>query len=107
MKLTRKEAFQLSIDKWTEIVENDGVENVDILRKYEFLDNGCGLCEKYLHASNEALKYCAKCPIRPKVNDYNDLEDSGCAQECHPFYKCENQTKENAQAVLDLIISKM
>jgi len=108
MKLTRKQAFEPSIEKWGMIVENNGSIQGLYLYKFKHLTNGCGLCEKYLHTSNSELIYCAKCPIRPDINNYDDTSDVGCAQLCHPWFKwCSNRTKKKSQAVLDLIKSKM
>jgi hypothetical protein len=105
MKLTRKEAFRLSILKWEYIVENDGqdvipgeVESLDMI-------GNCALCEKYLHTTDTVLRQCAECPIRPDIKDYDELGGMGCRQEVHPF-QIWDYTKETAIKVLELIKSK-
>jgi len=106
-KLTRKEAFELSIEKWKMIVKANGKYLQEIRNKFGHLEGECGLCEKYNNTQTTTLIDCAKCPIRPKIKDYDDIYSAGCLQKTHPFTKYwVNKTKENAQLVLDLIKSK-
>ena len=111
MKLTRKEAFKLSIEKWEMIVAADGEHTKGVCKRFEHLRAECGLCEKYSETKGEKLVCCEKCPIRPKIKDYDKDPDAyewaGCTQDSHPFYVWDKEkTKKNAQAVLDLIKSK-
>ena len=109
MKLTKKEAVELSIKKWEWIVENDGIL-VSILLyekipKLSVLISGCGLCEKYIKTDDNHHYSCYKCPIIS--NDYNPKEENlGCRTKGHVWNKwTHKQTKKNAQKVLDLIKS--
>jgi len=92
MKLTKKQAKELSVKKWEYIVNNDG-RDYGLLKKYPELDNlqsSCGYCEKYL---------CDDCPI-------NNGFLSGCVSKNHPYYKwTKNYTKANAQRMLNLILN--
>ena len=104
MKLTRKQAFELSIRKWEALARCEGIPK-DILRME--MDNDCGLCEKYWRTQNKKLQVCAMCPIRQLIKGYTDTTESGCMQRYHPFRVWwYNKTTENAQKVLDLIKSK-
>lgn len=107
MKLTKEKAKELSILKWKLIIKNDGKLPINLFDEYpelEKLRHYCGYCELYFKTHNKMLSSCVKCPINPNIKDYNDLEQSGCAQKIHPFHIWwVNSTKENAQAVLDLI----
>jgi len=104
MKLTKKQAKEPSIEKWEMTVEADGNVTEEILTRFQIYLNGCAYCEKYYYTCSEKFDYCFKCPIRPKISEYDDISDAGCCQECHPYIKWQSdQTKENAQAVLDLI----
>jgi hypothetical protein len=105
MKLSRKQAFELSIKKWEALARGEDVPD-------EILDlqllNGCGLCEKYYHTNSNELSKCAKCPIRPDLEDYDDINIVGCDQNNHPWIVWSyHRTPENAQKVLDLIKSKL
>ena len=99
MKLSRKQAFELSIKKWECIVENDGDERI-VLKKYpRFKDykGDCPLCELY---SDNA---CKECPIKPK----RITSRFGCSNKTHPWsIWFDNSNSKNAQKVLDLIKSK-
>ena len=92
MKLTRKRAKELCIKKWEYIVKNKGGRNglYDVLPELRLLLSGCAYCELYLGTRSKTLDECAKCLIRPKVNEYDDLNDLGCSQRNHPFFKWEN-----------------
>jgi len=111
MELTRKKAFELSIKKW-DIIVNKGWGYFKRYTPHEIekLNSRCGLCELYFYTSNKKLRHCAKCPIRPKIKDYNDFFGCGCRQDIHPYNYwyafTEKDDKEYAQAVLDLIKSK-
>lgn len=102
-KLTKKEAKEWAIKKWQNIVGNDG-RTYELYSKYPELNsmkNGCSYCELYFN------RICDGCPIKPKIEEYDDINESGCVQEIHPFYQWDiERTKENAQKVLDLIIEK-
>lgn len=102
MKLTRKQAFDLSIRKWEGIVENGQIPR-DILDMN--LNYHCGLCEKYMDSNFESFERCKKCPICPKEKTCDSF---GCKQNEHPFLLWAlDKNPENAQKVLDLIKSKM
>jgi hypothetical protein len=108
MKLTKKKAIELSIKKWKYIVNRNG--RSEFVTKYlpeiQNFYRYCGLCELYQHTINNELSRCAKCPIRPDVQYFFLNESDGCCQDGHPFHIwSHNKTKENAQAVLDLILS--
>ncbi len=104
--MTKKEAKELCILKWEYIVENNG-SSKGLIKKYpqlKKLNYGCAYCDKYITGETFSLLHCAKCPIRPKVDDYHDIEYVGCSQYGHPYSNWSyNNTKENAQLVLDLI----
>ena len=96
-----EEAKELAIKKWQYIVYNDGLNN-GLLSKHPELGefpSHCSYCELFA-----SLEYsCEGCPIRPTYVSHFEL---GCCMYHHPFYIwCNSRTKENAQAVLDLIIS--
>jgi hypothetical protein len=104
--MTRKQAFELSIEKWKLIIENNGyISGCEFSKEIKSLRHKCGLCEKYLKERHKLC--CRRCPINPKITRYNDIYDTGCSQEEHPFnIWSAHQTKANAQAVLNLILSK-
>jgi hypothetical protein len=105
MKLTKKKAIELSIKKWEIFVNNDGFYNnlFEILPEVEQFPGNCAFCELY----NSIEKQCKGCPIRPDFHDYTHSLFTGCFQDKHPYnIWLTNKTKENAQAVLDLIIEK-
>ncbi len=108
MRLTKKKAKELSIKKWGYAVKNGGKINVDHLRvdvpELKHLLHECGYCQIYFYDETKTISSCGKCPIRPKIKDYDDLNESGCEQSKHPhrIWWLE-KTKENARAVLDLI----
>ena len=75
----------------------------------KYLSSGCGYCELYIKTSSPKFNVCAKCPIRPKLKDWEELggfgDYFGCLKINHPYKTWNrNSTKENAQAVLDLIL---
>lgn len=106
-KLTKKQAVELSIKKWEYIVSNKGHYNSDELdyaipelKKVKF---HCGLCEKYL--INDDYYDCVKCPLFIEYENPN-YDQLGCTQTEHPFnIWIDDESIENAQAVLDLIKS--
>jgi hypothetical protein len=105
MELTRKQAFELSIEKWRMIVKNGGKEPDSYPEKIIILFARCGLCEKYLKINFGCN--CGNCPIQPTRKGYKKGIKIGCRYMTHPFHVWElNHTKANAQAVLDLILSK-
>ena len=92
MKLSKKKAKELSLKKWEYIVKNNGLSE-GLLDKYPeliYLEANCGFCEKY--------EDCPICPLALPGDIY-------CSSPSHPFraWSC-NPNKENAQAVLDLIL---
>ena len=92
MRLTKKQAKELSIKKWEYIVGNDGRQDINgLIDKHpelEHLEAHCGYCEKY-HDNLE------KCPI---------FLNSCCGGRSHPWnIWSDNHTEANAQKVLDLI----
>jgi|WetSurMetagenome_2_1015567.scaffolds.fasta_scaffold1299640_1 hypothetical protein len=104
MKLTRKQAFELSIRKWEALSNGNSIPKDIIARG---LKCNCGLCEKYRETSSLSLNYCAKCPIRPKVTEYDNRHNVGCNQHIHPWRQWANTGyPSQAQKVLNFIISK-
>ena len=111
MKLTKKKAIELSILKWDWIVEtgetgDDEYDLVHAVPELEGIDEGCGLCHKYLKINKKVYSItCSKCPI--DISTKNRIANvAGCWQNGHPFrIHDEHPTKENAQKVLDLIKS--
>lgn len=105
--ITKKNAKRLSIKKWKFLVENKYTNNKEIIQaipELEYLKSTCGYCEKYLNTSNNVFKYCAKCPIKPKRIEYNDFDNSGCAQMNSLYNEWnKNRTTENAQKILNSI----
>ena len=105
MKLTKRQAKALSIKKWEFIVKNGGDPHLKRLPiEVRDLRAHCGYCEKYftLHGASSVRSVCGKCPL-VKNEDLNAI-DSGCVQPGHPYaIWASSSTKENAQAVLDLI----
>jgi len=90
-KITLQEAYELCIIKWEAIVENNGIKPSQI-KGLEILENSicdCGYCHYY--------NSCSDCPLL--INEIGD-----CCELDHPWtIWLNNQTKENAQAVLQLI----
>ena len=109
--MKKKEAKNLSIEKWEMIVANDGEFSEEIRDTFNHLHQGCirhycGYCDKYYYTRTKTLALCGKCPIRPKIRDYDDKWDPGCCQKKSLYLIWEySSTKQNAQAVLDLIIN--
>ena len=106
MKLTKAKAKELSIKKWEYIVGNGGREEglYNVYPEMKLLKCGCALCERFILTQSKRFGSCFECPIRPKLKEYDDLEWSGCLQDLHPYSTwLGHGTKENAQAVLDLI----
>ncbi len=77
--MTKKElAKELCIKKWEFIISNNGIcdldkliKNVPELKKSEYK---CPYCDLYRLTQSKTLHLCAKCPIRPKVKDYNNTK---------------------------------
>ena len=108
MKLTKKKAKELCIKKWEYIVNNDGILDGERLRfaipEISSLPGKCAYCELYRHTESVKFYYCFKCPLRPKYSKDYDKYNFGCHQQNHSFkIWYNNNTKENAQKVLDLI----
>lgn len=109
MKLTKKQAVELSIKKWEYIVKNKGDESdiKEYMTDLSLMQNQCPLCEKYWNYTSSFTKYadiCTTCPLI--IKSILTIDDSGCLQPGHPFLLWnDNKTKKNAQAVLDLIKS--
>jgi hypothetical protein len=104
--MTKKKAKELCILKWEYIVNNNGSYN-GLLNKYPELTNlinDCAYCELYYDTKNKKLNNCAKCPIKLKTEYYNSFYDVSCQQTNHLYYAWyKKQTKENAEAILNLI----
>lgn len=93
--MTKKEAKRLSILKWEYIIAQDGSEDelIEAIPELVELISNCGYCEKYVALFDN----CPKCPLT--------IIEANCCEYTHPFYKWfHTRTKENAQAVLDLIL---
>ena len=102
MKLTKKKAIELSIKKWEWIVkeydknysfienENMMVNDVPELLILSKNNRRCGICDY--------IKNCNNCPLAQI--DF----DCGNSESKYDIW-CNNETKANAQAVLDLIKS--
>jgi len=108
MKLTKKQAKELCIKKWTYIVENNGKVSglTGKCPELSTLNGYCGYCEKYVETSSKTLKRCFKCPIRPKIKDYDNKYNKGCLQLISPCYNYScNPCRETAQLVLNQIIN--
>lgn len=91
MKLTKKQAKELSIKKWEYIVGNKGNSNglTDKYPELKELAAECGYCEK-------SPLDCEGCPL--------NLKGIVCTNKSHPWAKWSyNRTIANAQKVLDLI----
>ena len=92
MKLTKKQAKEWCIKKWKHIVEHNGSDE-ELYYSYpeiQFFVGHCGYCQKY-------DEDCLGCPL--------NLDGITCSRDGHPWeiwLHC--KTKENAQAVLDLIL---
>ena len=104
MKLTKKQAKELSIKKWELVVANDGKPIEHYPPELFVLQAQCGYCEKYLSLNYNIikLKRCGRCPlIISREYEYS----FACDQSDHPFniWK-KNKTRENAQVMLDLIL---
>ena len=98
IELTAKQALDFSIKKWEATVANDG-QDLSILQSKELgifhFKSICGLCEKYHIYKEYKFEGCIKCP-------FNDSFGNGCSNYNHVWYQWyRNQTKENAQIVLD------
>lgn len=100
--LTKKEAKELSIKKWEYIVEKKGAfpSNLTVMiPELKGLSYSCGYCEKYLNTYGKTLDQCEKCPLRPKIKDYDDLTNVGCCQAVHPFDKWYNIEETSPDAL--------
>jgi len=113
-KLTRKKAIELSIKKWKIFVDNDGYceDLAELLPEVQNFPANCGLCALYYNKQNDKLSHCVNCPIQLDIKDYDNYDEDAfifscsCVQNKHVFSTWyNNKTKENAQAVLDLILS--
>ena len=94
MKLTKKKAIELSIEKWEYIIKRNG--QYEIPDSCVGLINGCGLCEYY-------NLQCQTCVLSIKKNNGRI---HGCDSIEHVYGQWRrNNTTENAQKVLDLIKS--
>lgn len=90
MKLSKKKAKELSLKKWKYIVGNNGSEDglTAAIPEIKDFSANCGYCEKY---------ECYECPLF--------IDDKTCTSYGHLYcIWVQNQTTENAQAVLDLIL---
>jgi len=93
MELTLKKAFELSIEKWERIIQDNGQNTFKDMPQLNSLLNECGMCEYY-------RQDCSECVI-------NCGFDDGCNNTNHVYLIWSNHsTITNAQAVLDLINEK-
>lgn len=95
-----KSPLEVSIMNWEEIVANDG-KRVDGIKSGESDTDHCALCNIYFipfdNALNQAQR-CMGCPV------FQVTGQTGC--QGTPYAKwTKNNTKENAQAVLDFLKS--
>jgi hypothetical protein len=112
-KLTLKQARKYAIIKWEYTANNEG-SNIGLLETHPVLKGfiyNCSYCEKYLYTHNDHLISCAQCPIRPKIEDYDNLYDIGCMQHIHPYYKWSRHSKSSSEIkyskkLLELIKSR-
>ncbi len=87
--MKKAEAKKWCIKKWEYIVNNEGHLN-ELYKAIPELNNfesGCAYCELYNATNSAVFLCCARCPIRPKLKDYDDMEYCGCLQKIHPFDK--------------------
>ncbi len=110
--MKKQQAKKLSIVKWEAIVKNNGKElNYKQLTELGLtnLFADCGYCEKYLHDLEDS-KICRHCPLNAKKLNikYDKVFNYGeahCLFNDHPYNIWqENQTVENAERMLNLII---
>jgi hypothetical protein len=99
--MTRKEALELSANKWQMIVDSNGQMTVQIRSKFAGFKNRCPLCDLYFGCGE-----CEGCPINL------DKTDCACEANGHPFNNWrmaldDKDEKAAAQKVLDLIKSKL
>ena len=101
--MTNREAKRLAILKWEYIVECDGSDKLitSDLPELNKLEAQCSYCEMfnnivYFNRSDKKRMYCKLCPIRRGYITCMNKES------IHAKWYL-NKTKENAQAVLDLI----
>ncbi len=99
---TLQEAYELVLNKWEYIVNNNGsIEGLnDALPELKHLISRCGYCDYFL-AKNDNKAACYNCPLNTKPKIYDDFI---CCMPNHPWMIWfESKTKENAEAMLDLI----
>lgn len=96
--MTQQEAKEWAVKKWQYIVDNDG-SSYGLLRAHPELrdfSNNCSYCQMYIENSMSTI--CTGCPLL--------LNDLRCTYVGHPYLDwVKDSTKENAQKVLDLILS--
>jgi len=96
-QLSLAEAKRLSIIKWELIVENNGSPEIDYPEEVSVLIHDCGFCERWRpHKSG-----CEKCECAKVLGG---ACNSMGGRDLFAIWS-KNQTKENAQAVLDAIKS--
>jgi len=102
-ELTIERAYELAVKKWQYIVDNNGKEPDEYpyeLKIIKLLLFECSYCEMFFDIEPK----CEGCPL--KIFEKNpEYYSSNCRNDKHPYeIWTKNETKENAQAVLDLII---
>lgn len=101
MYLTIEVAYYLSIEKWKYIVNSGGSdanisESISELTRF---DDKCSYCEFFADSNTD----CEGCPLQISTVKIKSL---GCMRGNHPYRRwAHHKSKENAQAVLNLIIS--
>jgi hypothetical protein len=96
--MTPSQSKALSIKKWKWIVDNNGKYKglTDAMPELKELVSECSFCEVYF----STFQMCRYCPL---AND----NFVGCPNTMHPYSIWRNdQTKENAQDMLNLILLK-
>jgi len=113
MNITLEEAKTLSIEKWQEIVDNNGYELDN--SEYDEFKYECAFCELCVKKNELNNEYCDNCPIDLPKSEYNyTLENlplerrtvlfKGCCQDKHPWSIWNrNQTVKTAEVVLKMI----
>lgn len=98
--MTTKQAYYWVIRKWNYIVKNNGIEDIGLFVKYPKLrdfESSCAYCQLFIYSPGN----CKGCPLKPEKG----TGLTGCWESNHPWFNWyRHQTKENAEAVRNLII---
>ena len=98
MAITRQEAVDMSIKKWTALAKGKG-------NKFAV----CGLCKYSLEHTTDTGDAtdnagCKNCPLFPDVCANSLVDDDDKLLEPYPlFWRCNDATPEVAQQILDAI----